>query len=330
MVTTAGILAARHGHLEVVQFLHRVGCDFDKANNDGWTAGILAAQNCHLEVVKFLHRAGCDLDKANNHGTTAGILVAKNGHLEVVQFLHRAGCDLDKANNAGDTAGSLAAWNGHLEVVKFFHTAGCDLGVRSLHAAAYGDHLMVVEFLLGFVDVNAAGIGKVRALDIATAKGPNGPVTEALLRAGASPGPEPRLVGLTALKPSDTPPHGYDWFTCGAPNLAQSRGKFYHEIQILSEFDCPQLGWLSTDFGGDDDDDKGVGDDANGWAFDGSGRCWWHGGRREPLQIAPWKVNDVLGFAIDLDEGQMQLRTEQQELTMPFKAHGAVCLDPVL
>ena len=327
---TAAMLAALNGHVEVVQFLHTVGCDLDKADNDGWTAGILAAQNCHLEVVKFLHRAGCDLDKANNDGTTAGILVAKNGHLEVVQFLHRAGCDLDKANNAGDTAGSLAAWNGHLEVVKFLHTAGCDLGVRSLHAAAYGDHLMVVEFLLGFVDVNAAGIGKVRALDIARAKGPNGPVTEALLLAGASPGPEPQLVGLTALKPSDTPPHGYDWFTCGAPNLAQSRGRYYHEIQILSEFDCPQLGWLSTNFEGGEVDDKGVGDDANGWAFDGSGRCCWHGGRREPLQIAPWKVNDVLGFAIDLDEGRMQLRTEQQELTMPFKAHGAVCLDPAL
>ena len=205
---TAGILAAQNGHVEVVQFLHRAGCDFDKADKDGWTAGILAAQNCHLEVVKFLHRAGCDLDKANNHGTTAGILAAKNGHLEVVQFLHRAGCDLDKANNDGDTAGSLAAWNGHLEVVKFLHTAGCDLGVRSLHAAAERDHLMVVEFLVGFVDVNAAGIGKVRALDIARAKGPNSPVTEALLLAGASPGPEPQLVGLTALKPPDTPPHG--------------------------------------------------------------------------------------------------------------------------
>ena len=328
--TTAGIWAARNGHLEVVQFLHRAGCDLDKANNDGWTAGILAAENGHVEVVQFLHTAGCDLDKADNDGWTAGILAAQNGHLEVVQFLHTAGCDFDKANSNGDTAGIVAAKSGHLEVVQFLHRAGYDFGVRSLHAAADGDHLMVVEFLLGFVDVNAAGIGKARALDIARAKDPNGPVTEALLLAGASPGPEPQLVGLTALKPSDTPPHGSDWFTCGAPNLAQSRGKFYHEIQILSEFQFPQLGWLGTDFEGGEVDYVGVGDDANGWAFDGPRCCWRHGGRREPLQIAPWKVNDVLGFAIDLDKGQMQLRTEQQELTMPFKAHGAVCLDPVL
>ena len=326
---TAGILAAQNGHVEVVQFLHRAGCDFDKADNNGCTAGMFAAASGHLEVVQFLHTAGCDFDKANNNGDTAGILAAEKGHLEVVQFLRTAGCEFDKADNDGDTAAMLAAQNGHVEVVQFLHTAGCDFGVRSLHAAADGDHLMVVEFLLGFVDVNAAGIGTVRALDIARAKDPNGPVTKALLRAGASPGPEPQLVGLTALKPAETPPHGYIWFTCGAPNLAQSRGKFYHEIQILSEFGCPQLGWLSTDFGGEVDD-QGVGDDANGWAFDVSRCGWWHGGRRERLQIALWKVNDVLGFAIDLDEGQMQLRTEQQELTMPFKAHGAVCLDPVL
>ena len=328
--TTAGIGAAANGHLEAVRFLHRAGCDFGKADNNGDTAGIRAAESGHLEVVKFLHRAGCDFDKADNDGWTAGILAAESGHLEVVKFLHRAGCDFDKANKHGDTAGILAALNGHVEVVQFLHSSGCYFGVRSLHAATNGDHLMVVEFLLGFVDINAAGIGKVRALDIARAKDPNGPVTEALLLAGARPGPEPQLVGLTALKPPDTPPHGYIWFTCGAPNLAQNRGKFYHEIQILSEFDCPQLGWLSTDFDGGEVDYVGVGDDSNGWAFAGQRCGWWHGGRREPLQIAPWKVNDVLGFAIDMDEGQMQLRTEQQELTMPFKAHGAVCLDPVL
>ena len=176
--------------------------------------------------------------------------MARNGHLEVVQFLHRAGCDFDEANNHGTTAGICAAQNGHLEVVKYLRSSGCDLGVRSLHAAAERDHLMVVEFLLGFVDVNAAGIGKVRALDIAKAKDPNGPVTDALLRAGARPGPEPQLVGLTALKPLDTPPHGYVWFTCGAPNLAQSRGKFYHEIQILSNFRSSQLGLAQYRFRG--------------------------------------------------------------------------------
>ena len=108
----------------------------------------------HLEVVKFLHRAGCDLDKANNHGTTAGILAAKNGHLEVVQFLHRAGCDLDKANNDGDTAGSLAAWTAAMWRWCNFYT-GPDVTLTKpttmertagILAAQHG-HLEVVKYL---------------------------------------------------------------------------------------------------------------------------------------------------------------------------------------
>ena len=328
---TAGIWAAKNGHLQVVQYLHSARCDFNRTANSGYNAGILAASNGHLEVAQYLHSARCDFNKAASNGYTAGILAASNGHLEVVQYLHSVRCDFKRVANNGFTAASLAAKNGHLRVLQFLRSSGCDFGVHSLHAATDSGHLSVVEFLLSFVDVNAAGIGRAHALDIARANDPNGPVAKALLRAGAAPGPDPRLVGLTALRPLETPPHGYVWLTCGAAKLAQCRGKFYHEMQILSEFRRPQLGWLSTDFeGGDDKDDKGVGDDANGWAFDGQRCCCWHGGRREPLQIAPWKVNGVLGFAIDLDGGQMQLRTEQQELTMPFKAHGAVCSDPVL
>ena len=46
------------------------------------------------------------------------------------------------------------------------------LGVHSLHAATDSGHLSVVEFLLSFVDVNAAGIGRAHALDIARANDP--------------------------------------------------------------------------------------------------------------------------------------------------------------
>ena len=359
---TAAILAAQNGHADVVKFLHESACNLATANNTGCTPMTQAAQNGHLDVVKYLHCVRCSLETPSKNAVKAA---AQNGHVEVLMFflqsgclekaskseanailqaahfgrldvlksLHKSGCSLEKAKDDGV---AVAVENGDVEMVRFFHTSGCDIGVHSLHVAVAEGHLKVVEFLLGVVDVNAAGIGHVHALDIARANDPNSPVTEALLRAGASPGPEPQLVGLTALKPSKAPPHGNIWFTCGTPKLARSRGKFYHEIQILSEFDCPQLGWLSTDFdGGDDDDGKGVGDDANGWAFDGQRCCWWHGSASEPLQIASeplqiaqWNVTEVLGFAADLDKGWMQLRTdnEQQDVFMRFEANGAVYL----
>ena len=85
-----------------------------------------AALNGHLEVVQFLHRAGCDLDKANSEWLALlEFGAAQNGHLEVVQFLHRAGCDLEQ-----QWLTAMAAWNGHLEVVHFtglcFDKAGND------------------------------------------------------------------------------------------------------------------------------------------------------------------------------------------------------------
>ena len=333
--STPAFVAARNGHLGVLKFLHTCGCSLERADNNGWTPAIVAAQNGHLEVLKFLHTCGCSLERADNKGWTPAIFAALSGRVEVLKFLDTCGCSLERADHIGYTAAICAAINGHLEVVKFLHSSGCNIGVWSLYVATAGCHLNVVEFLLDIVDVNAVGIGRLRALDIARAEDPDGRVTEALLRAGANPGAEPRLVGLTALKPPEPPRHGYNWFTCGAPLLAQSRGAFYHEIQILSDFVSPQLGWLSTDFEGGEgpaagSKGQGVGDDSHGWAFDGQKCCWWHDGRREPLQIARWKVNDILGFAIDLDQGQMQLRTKEQELTMCFQVHGAVQLDVVI
>ncbi|CAE7812023.1 Rspry1, partial [Symbiodinium sp. CCMP2456] len=151
---------------------------------------------------------------------------------------------------------------------------------------------------------------------------PNSPMTVALLKAGAMPGPKPQLIGLTALKPAEPPPHGFRWFTCGAPSMAQNRGQFYHEIELLSDFETPQLGWLSSDFQSGEEDGNGVGDDPHSWAFDGQ-RLASTMARRNLCRSRHWKVGDVLGFAIDLDKGEMQLRTKQEDLTMPFQVSGA-------
>ena len=49
--------------------------------------------------------------------------------------------------------------------------------------------------------------------------------------------------------------------------------------------------------------------------------------KMEPLAIPKWKVNDVLGFALDLDQGTMQLHTQQgEQITMPFQFQGALQL----
>ena len=137
----------------------------------------------------------------------------------------------------------------------------------------------------------------------------------------------PRLIGLTALRPQEAPPDREVWLTCGLPELAQSSGKFYYEVQLLSEFDSPQIGWLNATFQAGEYSGEGVGDDPHSWAFDGERCLWWNNGKK-PLQLdSPWKAQDVLGFAIDLDEGKMQLCTKEGgKVTMPSQAHGALQL----
>ena len=130
-----------------------------------------------------------------------------------------------------ETPARVAAQNGHLEVLKFLRDTVSEIGVQSLHEAIKNNQLEVVEFLAGCMDVNAP------------AQGSDGSM-EALKRAGAVAGPQLKLQGLTALRPPVAPPHGAIWFTSGTPELAQSSGKFYYEIEIVSDFQWPLCGWL--------------------------------------------------------------------------------------
>ena len=319
--------AARNGHLEVLQFLKASGCNLETADNGGWTPAFIAAQNGHLEVLQFLKASGCNLETADNGGWTPAFKAARNGHLKVLQFLKASGCNLRTADNDGWTPAFIAAQNGHLEVLQFLKASGCIFGVKTLHVAIENGHDEVVKFLVPWVDVNAPGLGGARALDIARAANSD-LMCNVLLEAGAASAPRPLCVGLTALKPREPPAHGGVWFTSGLPQLAQSKGKFYYEIELLSDFDGPQCGWLSADFEAGKKDGNGVGDDVHGWGFDGQRCLWWHNGEKKPLNILKWKVHDVLGFSVDLDQGQMQLHTKQGvDQSMPFQAPSKLRLD---
>ncbi|OQS06044.1 hypothetical protein THRCLA_20455 [Thraustotheca clavata] len=126
-------MAAANGHLEVVKFLH-----FHR--NEGCTSRAMdaAAQYGYLDIVSFLH-------KHRNDGCTTYAMdyAAMNGHLEIVQYLHHH-------RHEGATINALhwAAEGGHLNVVKFLHeqrNEGCD--TKAMDGAAAHGHLHVVQYL---------------------------------------------------------------------------------------------------------------------------------------------------------------------------------------
>ncbi|RHY30928.1 hypothetical protein DYB32_003914 [Aphanomyces invadans] len=125
--------AAKHGHLNVLQFLHAHRCT-------GWTADCMdsAAAHGHLNIVKFLH-----YNRSEGCTTFAMNQAAENGHLDVVRFLHE-----NRTEGCTSFAMNQAAKNGHLSVVKFLHThrtEGCT--TYAMTSAAFSGHLSIVQFL---------------------------------------------------------------------------------------------------------------------------------------------------------------------------------------
>ncbi|KAF0697982.1 Aste57867_11364 [Aphanomyces stellatus] len=126
-------VAAAHGQLAALEYLHTIGHPGCTRNAMDW-----AAFHGHLHVVQFLHAY-----RSEGATTKAMDAAAMNGHLPVVEFLHASraeGCTAD--------AMTEAAWNGHLDVVSFLHThrtEGCS--VWTIDRAAWTGRLAVVRFL---------------------------------------------------------------------------------------------------------------------------------------------------------------------------------------
>ncbi|CAE6967851.1 kidins220 [Symbiodinium natans] len=136
-------------------------------------------------------------------------------------------------------------------------------------------------------------------------------------RAGSTCAGKPCLVGLRCLRPTELPMEegwrdGFQelrslWLTAGAKEAARGSGKLYHEIQLISDLSNPQVGWMSTKFKEGEQDGNGLGDDEEGYGFDGDRHLQWKAGKSMKVKIQPWKQGTVLGLAIDLDAGVMRL-----------------------
>ncbi|KAK1930049.1 putative ankyrin repeat protein [Phytophthora citrophthora] len=136
--------AAKHGHLEILKFFHRLRSSTEVGAVIGpwWRQSVnamnVAAKNGHLDVVQWLHATYPDTDssKAMDHA-------AANGHLAVVQWLH----EVRKEECTRRAMGGAAA-NGHLEVLQWLHSttfAGCS--THAMDLAAGRGHLKVLKWL---------------------------------------------------------------------------------------------------------------------------------------------------------------------------------------
>uniref|UniRef100_A0A0G4FBD4 Uncharacterized protein n=1 Tax=Chromera velia CCMP2878 TaxID=1169474 RepID=A0A0G4FBD4_9ALVE len=152
--TTALIMAAQHGHPEVVALLLREKVDVNQKRKDGSTSLMLAAQNGHTDVVCLLVRHRADVHRKNNGGFTALMMASSKGHADVMAVLLREKAGVNVKTWGGYNSLMLAAHDGHPEVISLLvrEKAQMDekniMGCTALMYAAQNGYLDVVIMLL--------------------------------------------------------------------------------------------------------------------------------------------------------------------------------------
>ena len=151
------LVAARQGHVELIDALLRRGADVNLPKANGATPLYLAAQEGHLAAASKLLEAGANVNQARyTVGATPLYVAAQMGHAAVVDALILAGAEVDKAlATTGRSPLYIAAARGRTALVVKLLAAGAnvnkartDVGSTSLWIAAQEGHTLVVETLL--------------------------------------------------------------------------------------------------------------------------------------------------------------------------------------
>jgi ankyrin repeat protein len=139
---TALMMAAAHGHAEVVAQLLQCGASIDQKNFAGASATMIAAERGHAEVLRNLLEAGARINGGEvGGGETEMHLAVKKGHLSCVEELLSARrdrptmIDLERRYH-GMGALKLATISGHGKIAHRLMEAGAICDVHS--AAALG------------------------------------------------------------------------------------------------------------------------------------------------------------------------------------------------
>lgn len=155
----AAHIAAEKGQLEILQWLHELGCDF--SSERFCTA---AAKSGHLDVVRWLPSVGCDWKDSTfawavkgDHVKVVKYMIdngfkmadwtidgaAQWGSMDTLQLLHSMNF---KFNNNDDVI-SNAAFGGHLNIIRWALNLGVCLTYRPCYYAAAGGQLDTLKWL---------------------------------------------------------------------------------------------------------------------------------------------------------------------------------------
>ncbi|KAK1792438.1 hypothetical protein P4O66_012383 [Electrophorus voltai] len=143
-------LAAKEGHVELVEELLERGAEVDSSTKKGNTALHIASLAGQKEVAKLLVKRGADVNAQSQNGFTPLYMAAQENHLDVVRYLLENGGNQSTATEDGFTPLAIALQQGHNQVVSLLleHDTKGKVRLPALHIAARKDDTKSAALLL--------------------------------------------------------------------------------------------------------------------------------------------------------------------------------------
>lgn len=157
------LMAARYGHLDLVEYLLEccsapveVGgsVNFDGETIEGAPPLWAASAAGHLKVVQSLLGHGASVNSTTLTNSTPLRAACFDGHLDIVKYLVEHKADLEVANRHGHTCLMISCYKGHKEIAQYLLEKGADVNRKSvkgntaLHDCAESGSLEIMRMLL--------------------------------------------------------------------------------------------------------------------------------------------------------------------------------------
>ncbi|XP_022801514.1 ankyrin repeat domain-containing protein 16-like, partial [Stylophora pistillata] len=121
------IVAARHGHGDLMNFLILRGVDIEQRNKDLKRALHEAAANSHLDCVKLLLSQNAEIDCLKRADWTPLMMSCTKMNIGVIRELIQSGANMRLTNKDGWNCFHIAAREGNTEILNYLLDCCCDI-----------------------------------------------------------------------------------------------------------------------------------------------------------------------------------------------------------